>query len=394
MNNLINNISEPETFKRNDKDCYFDKVSKQLRIKTPEEAIRQKLITYLNMYLSVPLEAMEIEVPLSYFKKGEKGRLDLVVYGVENEIRIPVMLVECKAPSVFLTDKVYQQADRYAEIIGASVVGITNGIEFILDKWDEDGKKYQRISKIPQYSELCKPQELKTIDFEPYIYKRFNYLNANNRKQLSDEAIQLGIIGESTPANYISFILNFYDCLMDDSVKCTNIYINGYKSIKDMGIRLSNFGNASGGGYTGFYRYFMLEDNIGNTQIAALSIFSYCEKNSILVVGIDDYNTHHHALQLWIESNVKIREHFVNIWHSGKMTVGNMGAVKSSDVIKYVEKQAKELVVHDKIFLGSLDNSKPLFMNSNGISEFLSKIMKYAFLRDEYRNIVKNNRRT
>ena len=60
---LIGDIEEPRTLLRNGKDCYFDKVSKQLRIKTPEETVRQKLIIYLNQTLKIPLEAMEIEVP-------------------------------------------------------------------------------------------------------------------------------------------------------------------------------------------------------------------------------------------------------------------------------------------------------------------------------------------
>jgi len=390
--NLINNMPEPELFQRNGRVCYFDEVSKLLRIKTPEETVRQKLIKFLHEQLQIPLEAMEIEVPMSHFKKGAKGRMDLIVYGISEQNYIPVMLIECKTPLVHLTDDVYNQADNYAKIVDAPIVGVTNGTEFVLDYWDESRQEYQQITTLPKYNELCAPNKLKKIHYKPYKHERFNYANSNNKRQLYDEAIDFGIIGEETPKNYVSFILNLYDCLMDDSVKCENIHINDYKSIKDMGIRFTNFGNAAGlGGYTGYWRYFMLENNTSNTQIVSFAIFCYSKTNSILIVAIDDYNSHHASLQLSFETNIKLYNDTVDIWHNGKMAVGRIGSAKSADVIKYISEQEEELVSNNKIFLGSLDNSKPLFMNSEGVAEFLGRIIKYSFLRDEYRNIEKSN---
>ena len=384
--NLINKMPEPELFQRNGKVCYFDKISKQLRIKTPEETVRQKLIEFLHEQLQIPFEAMEIEVPMSYFQKGTKGRMDLVVYGVSENERVPVMVIECKAPFVILTDEVYKQANRYAEIVDSPVVGVTNGTEFNLSYWNENRQIYQQITNFPKYQELCLPHKLKAIDYEPFKYERFDYANSNNKKQLFNKAIEYGIIGEGTPINYASFILNLYDCFMDDSVKCGDIHISNYKSVKDMGIRFTKFGAVGGGGYTGDYRYFMLEDNSNNTQIISFGILG-----SRLVIAIDDYDKHHASLGLCIENNIKFRSNNVDIWHDGKMAVGNIGSVKSSDVIDYISKRDEELILNNKIFLGSLDNSKPLFMDSEDIAEFLGRTIKYAFLRDEYRNIVKAN---
>jgi len=397
--NLILNIPEPKVYRRKGKDCYLDEVSKKLRIKTPEETIRQKLIKYLNDQMHIPYKAMGIEVPLSYFRKGAKGRADVIVYGAEDNGRVPVMLIECKAPSVTITDDVYQQADRYADVVGVAVVGVTNGVDFFLDCWDDSDKQYKQLTAIPNYDELCTPQEIETIDFSPIKFKRHEYSSLKSDSEYK-EAVKYGAIGEDTPKKYAPFIINLYDCLMDDSLKCEGIKVAGYNSVTDMGLRHTDFGNAAGGGFAGIYRCFLMEDAINNTQIVSISIFGiaklYNDKvfgnrrgSTCLLVGIDDYDSHHSSLELCIEDHVLFDDSHVNIWHDGKMAVSNIGSAKRSDVVKYISERAKDLAVGGKIYLGRLDNSWSMYINTDDVTSFLGKIIEYALLRDEYRAVLK-----
>jgi len=383
-------VDEPRIFMRNGKQCYFDNATKKLRIITPEETVRQKLIAYMNKVMKVPIEAIDVEVPISRFVHGVKGRMDLIVFGLSNEHRTLLLVVECKAPNVLLTDDVFQQADKYVEVVNAPFVGVTNGYEFIIDHWN--GKEYKRVEGVPNYSELCDPINLKMIDITPMKYTRLDFSTLDS-DDIYNMAIREYIIGVLTPRMYVPFIMNLHDCIMDDSVICDSIDINGYESVTDMGKRFTRFSNASGGGYDGIYRYFLLKDLDGDTQIASIGVFSYSERHSIILVAIDDYDTHNSALQLNIELNVTLNENYVNVWHNGRMTVGNIGAIRSAEVIRFIAEKSERLVKNGKVFLGRLDNSKRFYMDSIEIAEFLSKIIEYAFLRNEFRDIIKLRKR-
>lgn len=41
--------------------------------------------------------------------------------------KYPVMVVECKAPNILLTDEVYEHAKNYSEIVDIPVLMVTNG---------------------------------------------------------------------------------------------------------------------------------------------------------------------------------------------------------------------------------------------------------------------------
>ena len=61
------------------KQCIFDNTREMLVIKTPEEIVRQKIVCYLKDKMKVPAQMIEVEVPLSHFRKNAKGRADIVV---------------------------------------------------------------------------------------------------------------------------------------------------------------------------------------------------------------------------------------------------------------------------------------------------------------------------
>lgn len=123
----------------------------------------------------------------------------------------------------------------------------------------------------------------------------------------------------------------------------------------------------------------------------SLGIFGTIKGRTYLCVAIDNFNSHHNSLQLSIEDQVTLKDTQVNIWHDGKMTVGNLGAAKKGEVIQYIKENSEELIINNRVFLGRLDNSQPLYINSKEVGNFLCRVMNYAILRDEYRGNIKSS---
>ena len=66
----------------------------------------------------------------------------------------PVMLVECKAPQVTLSEEVVMQTIRYNYVLNVPFIFITNGNLFYLCRRDSEGR-YQPERKMPSFEELC-----------------------------------------------------------------------------------------------------------------------------------------------------------------------------------------------------------------------------------------------
>ena len=90
---------------------------------TPEEWVRQHLIAYLTASCGVqPLRIVqEYAVPLN----GQPQRADVVVVDRAGH---PLLLAECKAPSVAVGPATLDQAVRYNSVLGARYVVLTNGL--------------------------------------------------------------------------------------------------------------------------------------------------------------------------------------------------------------------------------------------------------------------------
>src|SRR4051812_3977851 len=106
----------------NDRRFNFDSIRKIWVQLSEEEWVRQNFINYLVTGLRYPntLIAVEKEIRLNDLKK----RFDILVYDKDHK---PWMMVECKAPSVKLSEDVLQQVLRYNISIPVEYVVITNG---------------------------------------------------------------------------------------------------------------------------------------------------------------------------------------------------------------------------------------------------------------------------
>ena len=295
----LKKYSLPKTYVRNGEQCLLDPIRKKLVLKTPEEIVRQKIVCFLQDKMKIPKDKIELEIPMKYYKKRARGRADIIVSAyTENNKFIPVFLVECKAPNVSLTDKVFQQVRKYDEIIYANTVAITNGKYFIIKSWDQETKIYRDLEELPTYKDLVNKKDLVFDKTEYNPWKRPEFKDKYDDCTIK-EFIDYQWIGVDTPKKLYPFLINLAGCIQDDTEKLKPQIINGIKIIKDGGIRYTEYGNAGGGRLTGLYRYFIIEDDEGNNQIISMTTmglpslkdhptFGNQRGKTTLIVAIDD----------------------------------------------------------------------------------------------------------
>jgi hypothetical protein len=113
---------QPKIKKEADKEFIFDEVRKQWIMLTPEEWVRQNFLQYLIQIKKYPASLIAVEKEL---KLGElKKRTDIIVYDTTTK---PWLMVECKAMTEPLNEKVLQQILRYHITIPVPFLVITNG---------------------------------------------------------------------------------------------------------------------------------------------------------------------------------------------------------------------------------------------------------------------------
>jgi len=111
------------TKQESDKTLIFDALRKKWVTLTPEEWVRQNFIRYLVEECSYPASTVGTEVGISV--GGRMLRVDGVVYDRYGDVKL---LLEFKAPSVPINEKVFSQSADYNTHIGAEYIIISNGI--------------------------------------------------------------------------------------------------------------------------------------------------------------------------------------------------------------------------------------------------------------------------
>ena len=391
---------KPEKFYlKENKECILCLIRKKLIIRTPEEDVRHSFIRYLIEEIKVPSQMIGVEVPMSYFKKGARGRADILIYGQTKTNETYVLcVIECKKRQFFLSDDVFEQVIRYDNIIQSDIIAVTNGDEIYSFAWNDKKSDYKSLKSLPQYLEMGNKSKYDFILEDAKPFKR-DILTNPISKELIKEYIDFGIMGEDTNNELAPFIINFFGFLFDERNKIEPQIIGRIKIIEDGGIRTTEFGNASGEGFPGPYRYFIIEDEDKNNQIISISIFG-TEKtvnhkrlgnrrgNTIILVAIDDFEKSHASLELNLDKNLIVNKKGKYVLsHDGKLTLGKKGAVKRSEIIDFIEGNSKLLEVFDnKIYLGTFEKYKEINPKNNGL-DFIKNIIEYALLRDKFRKI-------
>jgi predicted type IV restriction endonuclease len=124
----------------------FDSLRKKYLILTPEEWVRQHMISYLVQHRNYPKGLFSLEKEVIY--NSLQKRFDILVLDREGG---PFLLIECKAPEVTLSKKTVEQVAVYNKSIGAAYMGISNGKQHLFLKYNYDEKNYFQISDLPQF---------------------------------------------------------------------------------------------------------------------------------------------------------------------------------------------------------------------------------------------------
>jgi hypothetical protein len=128
----------------------FDPVRKKYVALTPEEWVRQHMIHYLEKEKMVPLHMMASERGLSINRMTK--RFDLVVYNLSGK---PTLIVECKAPTVALSEDVFFQIARYNLALKVNYLLVSNGLQHIFGVVDYNSGNLVLADKISDYQQLC-----------------------------------------------------------------------------------------------------------------------------------------------------------------------------------------------------------------------------------------------
>lgn len=128
----------------------FDKCRGKYVALTPEEWVRQHFVNFLIVYRGFPAALMANEVSLKH--NGIMRRCDTVIY---DSIAHPLAIVEYKAPTVAISEYVFDQVVRYNMVIGVRWLMVSNGLRHYCCKVDPEHHAYTFLKEIPVYSDLC-----------------------------------------------------------------------------------------------------------------------------------------------------------------------------------------------------------------------------------------------
>ena len=136
-----------KTEERDGKMLVFDPLRRRFILLTPEEEVRQKMLYLLVEHLHVPAGLVAVEYSMKV--NGLDKRADVVVFGTDGN---PLMIVECKAPHVEVTQAVLEQALRYHSVLKPKLLMLSNGSVTYCFKVEGQGLK--PLDHLPDFAEM------------------------------------------------------------------------------------------------------------------------------------------------------------------------------------------------------------------------------------------------
>ncbi|MDG2151515.1 MAG: type I restriction enzyme HsdR N-terminal domain-containing protein [Polaribacter sp.] len=128
------------------KTLIFDKLRKKYLVLTPEEWVRQHFVQFLIDEKKYPTSLIALEKQLTF--NNLKKRSDILIFDKKGNHEI---IVECKAPTIKITQDTFDQIARYNLKLKAKFLVVTNGLEHFYCKMDFKNKTYIFLKEIPNY---------------------------------------------------------------------------------------------------------------------------------------------------------------------------------------------------------------------------------------------------
>jgi hypothetical protein len=124
----------------------FDGIRRKFVRLTPEEWVRQHFLHYL-VGLGYPASLIVVEAALKYNNLSK--RFDILASRTNGT---PCLIVECKAPSVEITQTVFDQVAMYNMTLNVPYLAVTNGLTHYACRIDHALRTYAFLTEIPAYS--------------------------------------------------------------------------------------------------------------------------------------------------------------------------------------------------------------------------------------------------
>ncbi len=132
-----------------DKLSIFDPIRKRFVVLTPEEWVRQHFLNFLNIHLSYPASRTSVETGLKYNSLSKRS--DIMV--LSDDLK-PLVLVECKAPSVAIDESTVRQLAMYNSVCEARLLVVTNGMVTYACLCKQSPDQFETVKEIPDYASL------------------------------------------------------------------------------------------------------------------------------------------------------------------------------------------------------------------------------------------------
>lgn len=146
----------PEVVIKNGKKYIYDKVRKKDVLFTPEEKVRQQVLTYLIDELKVPEYMIDEETAMSYYKVVSSKRPDILILKKDEKTgeAVPMAVIECKRNNTLIDGVIIEQTLHYAEQLGCNYAMITDGDYVDVAYCELDNKMLVSIKSLPNYEAM------------------------------------------------------------------------------------------------------------------------------------------------------------------------------------------------------------------------------------------------
>ncbi len=127
----------------------FDPIRRKYLVLTPEEWVRQHFLQYLIIQKGFPAGRFQLEVAVKHSQTI--GRFDALSVDDRGN---PLLLLECKAPDVKISQETFYQIARYNGTLKAKALAVTNGLQHYFLLFDLGENKFNFVNDLPEYQYL------------------------------------------------------------------------------------------------------------------------------------------------------------------------------------------------------------------------------------------------
>ena len=127
----------------------FDFLRRKYVALTPEERVRQHFTHWLVEHKGYPKGLLGNEIALTC---GDKTlRCDSILF---NKVSQAQMIIEYKAPSVAITQRVFNQISTYNLLLHVDYLMVSNGLQHYCCRMDYKHQTYEFLQEIPDYADI------------------------------------------------------------------------------------------------------------------------------------------------------------------------------------------------------------------------------------------------